>query len=187
MADDLQLTDIGVRQHLQSLETLGLAECQMLPAAGRGRPARLWSATELAARMFPDRHGELTVGLLDSIRSTLGVGGLEKVLRDRARRQAAQYRLLLAPHKTLKARVEALARQRSAEGYMAEVVVERPGQYLLLEHHCPICDAARSCIGLCGAELDVFRSALGEDVDVERTTHLLDGGDRCVYRVQKRR
>ena len=70
--------------------------------------------------------------------------------------------------------------------YMAEVVQERPGQYLLIEHHCPICDAARECTGLCRAELEVFRAALGGGADVERTTHMLSDGDRCVYRIRAR-
>ena len=70
---------------------------------------------------------------------------------------------------------------------MAEVVREKPGVYLLVEHHCPICAAATTCQALCGAELGVFRAVLGPDVTVERTTHLLNDGDRCVYRIHKRR
>jgi predicted ArsR family transcriptional regulator len=35
-------------------------------------------------------------------------------------------------------------------------------------------------------ELQVFREALGEGVEVERTQHLLADSDRCAYRIRER-
>ena len=84
---------------------------------------------------------------------------------------------------SLAERAGALARMRTAEGYMAEVTGE-PDDLLLIEHHCPICEAAEACAGFCRAELGVFRTVLGEDVSVERTEHLLAGASRCAYRIR---
>ena len=92
--------------------------------------------------------------------------------------------ILKLDYYSLKKRVETLAALRTAEGYMADVVQEKPGAYLLTEHHCPICEAATSCQGFCNAELDVFRKVLGRGVRIERVKHLLSGGDRCVYRIE---
>ena len=36
---------------------------------------------------------------------------------------------------------------------------------------------------LCSAELELFRKAVGPDATVAREQHLLDGGQRCVYRI----
>ena len=72
---------------------------------------------------------------------------------------------------------------RSEEGYLAEVVDDDAG-LMLVEHHCPIRDAAASCGALCGAELDVFRRVLGPGVTVTRTQHVLAGDRRCAYRVE---
>jgi predicted ArsR family transcriptional regulator len=58
--------------------------------------------------------------------------------------------------------------------------------WMLVEHHCPVCEAARACTGLCRTELDLFRATLGPDVEVERTQHLLSGDARCAYRVTER-
>jgi len=103
-----------------------------------------------------------------------------------AREQTSSYGDLLSkPGTSLAGKIKALARQRTAEGYMAEAVPEKRGAYLLIEHHCPICEAARSCTGLCDSELEVFQKSLGEGVRVERTQHLLSGGARCVYRITK--
>ena len=102
----------------------------------------------------------------------------------RAKDQKNNYRKIVPVAGSLKKRLEALAKLRSAEGYMAEVIKEKPGTYLLIEHHCPICEAAKSCQELCAAELDVFKSVLGRGVRIERCKHLLSNSDRCVYRIQ---
>ena len=70
---------------------------------------------------------------------------------------------------------------------MAAVEQASDGGLLLVENHCPICDAARACSGLCTAELACFREALGDDVRVERTSHILAGARRCAYRISAHR
>jgi predicted ArsR family transcriptional regulator len=86
---------------------------------------------------------------------------------------------------TVTERVHLIAELRSAEGYLAEAV-DGDGCVTLVEHHCPIRGAADSCAGLCSAELDLFQKALGPDATVAREQHLLDGGQRCAYRVTLR-
>ncbi len=187
LAARFDLTGVALRQHLQALEALGLVSSTVEAAEGRGRPPRLWRLTPAAAVLFPDRHGELTVGLLDAVRGVVGEDGLRRVLDARGEDQKAKYRALLpAASAPLRARVEALATQRSHEGYMAEVREDENGDLLLLEHHCPICEAAAACQGLCRVELEVFRHALGAGAEVERIAHVLDGDTRCVYRVRAR-
>ena len=185
IAATLELTPTGVRQHLAELETAGLVARADTQPAGRGRPPVVWSLTEIAAELFPDRHADLTVELIAAIREAVGDDGLEQVIDVRARRQLDAYRSVLpAARAPLAERVQALADQRTAEGYMAEVRTEDDGSCLLIEHHCPVCDAAESCTGICRAELDVFRGALGRRVTVEREQHLLSGDTRCVYRIR---
>lgn len=196
LARRLDLTDVAVRQHLAALEQRGLVEQAPTPPAGRGRPSSAWSLTEPAAALFPDRHGDLTVSLIQATRRALGKDGLDRVVAQRAAEQLRDYRATLPPTTaSLKKRVEALARRRTAEGYMADVRRTPPGEagdaggtgtggFLLTEHHCPICDAARCCQGLCAAELDVFRKYFGRGVKVDRVEHLLSDGNRCIYRVE---
>ena len=185
LAKELKLTVVAVRQHLQKLEQLGLVSQRRQPPSGRGRPSIRWKLTELAAEIFPDRHAELTVGLIAAAREAFGADGLKKMIDVRTREQLETYsRIVPGEEAPLKRRLDALAARRSAEGYMAEALEQDDGSLLLVEHHCPICEAARSCTGLCSAELDVFRRTLGKGVRVERVQHLLDDSDRCAYRVE---
>ncbi len=187
LAAELGLTQPAIRQHLQALKANGLTDSSRGAPAGRGRPAVRWALTALAQELFPDRHADLTVELIQAMRESVGEAGVNAVIAARAGHQIEAYRERLATKDGLKDRVEALADQRSREGYMAEVQTDAgsdsAGGFLLIEHHCPICDAAAECQGLCAGELDVFRGALGPEVEVERIEHLLSDGDRCVYRI----
>jgi len=186
LAQALKLTDVAIRQHLAALEKQRWVKPTPLPPQGRGRPAAAWALTEAAASLFPDRHAELSVELIEALRGTVGEQALLRSLQARVRHQLGRYRNTVLPQHSLAHRVRQLAAARTAEGYMAEAVQENPDSHLLIEHHCPICSAARSCRALCETELDVFRKTLGEDTQVERIEHVLAKGSRCAYRVTSR-
>ena len=187
LADQFGLTDTAIRQHLDALEVTGLVERVSAPTPIRGRPPVWWKLTALADDLFPDRHGDLTVELISSIREALGDDALDQVIAARSAHQLATYRAAMPNPDVTSVVVRAgrLAEIRTAEGYMAEVI-ESGDDVLLVEHHCPICDAARTCQRLCTAELDLFRAALGPEAVVTREQHLLSGDTRCAYRIAPR-
>ena len=183
LAEEFGLTDTALRQHLDALEEVGMVTRSIAKPTGRGRPPVHWQLGAAAAAAFPDRHGELTVDLITSMRATLGDKALDRVIAARADRQAAGYALALADTKDVAVRVRRLADIRTDEGYLAEVATDGDA-FILIEHHCPIRDAAAACDALCNAELEAFQRALGSDVTVTRTQHLLAGDRRCAYRVE---
>ena len=192
LAERLEVTAMAVRQHLAGLEAEGLV-CFEEERRRVGRPARVWRLHERAASRFPDAHAELTADLLDSLREAFGEEGVDRLLQTRMRRQLETYRARLpAPQDGetgLAGRVAALAAIRNEEGYMAEWHPDRSGSgdgFVLVENHCPICVAARTCQGLCRDELELFRTLFGDDVRVERSEHLLAGARRCAYEIRPR-
>ncbi len=67
---------------------------------------------------------------------------------------------------------------------MAEVEKVAPGEWLLIENHCPVCADAKACQGSCRSELEVvFQKLFKGWARVERSEHILRGERRCVYRV----
>lgn len=190
LADALGLTQNAVRQHLEALVQAGLVlrvEPEPYPGRPRGRPAASYRLTELANQLFPDRHADLTVELIEYVRATFGADALDTLIDARTATQERVYAAAMGrgTRVSLRGRVEQLASLRTAEGYAAEVVPEGKDAVLLVEHHCPICDAATSCQGFCRGELDLFRRVLGTDVTVERTEHVLGGDLRCAYRITR--
>lgn len=182
IATRLDMTPAGARQHLLKLEADKLVESYDL-AQGRGRPRKHWELSPQGHQRFPDRHSDLTLDLLRSVRSVFGEAGLEQLIGHRESASLAAYRDALGEGGPLKRRLQALADIRSREGYMASVAEEH-GCFLLIENHCPICAAASSCEGLCRSELAIFRTVLGPDASVERIEHIPAGARRCAYRVR---
>jgi predicted ArsR family transcriptional regulator len=183
IASELGITVEAARQQIQKLLPYGLIEGRQASQAGPGRPSQSWGLTEAGNARFPDTHSQLTVQLLGSIRQLFGEDGLDKLIDQRAIETRANYLSALKPIKSLKARLTRLAELRSADGYMAEL--QKDGRdWLLLENHCPICAAARTCQGFCRTELQLFTEIVGEEGSIEREEHVLFGARRCAYRVR---
>ncbi|WP_084418027.1 helix-turn-helix transcriptional regulator [Henriciella litoralis] len=182
LAETLGVTAMAVRLHLYELAEEGLIEETSKPS-GRGRPTKIWSLTEAAARAFPDAHQGLALEMIGTIREIFGEEGLARVIDRHSDTQLVAYRGHMAGHDKLSERVERLTELRSAEGYMA-TAAEDGDDFLLIENHCPICSAAKACTRLCKNELQVFQDALGPDTKVTREDHILAGARRCVYRIK---
>jgi predicted ArsR family transcriptional regulator len=180
LGEQLQMTSMGARQHLISLEADGWVGFSD-EARGRGRPVRLWHLTDQAWQRFPDTHSELTLQLIDNIQQLFGEVGMERLIQQREQQQLGRYQAQLT-QLALADRLAALKEQRTREGYMADMRQEEDGSWLLWESHCPICAAARACRGFCRSELEMFRQLLAP-AGVEREQYLLDGDHRCLYRI----
>ncbi|SHN41932.1 Predicted transcriptional regulator, ArsR family [Duganella sacchari] len=180
----LNLTSMGARKQLEAWQDKGMLTYEDI-ADKPGRPSRRWLLTDAGHARFPDRHAELTVQLIDQVRSLFGDAGLDKLIDSREQASERDYRQHLTTSRTLPERVNALVRARTAEGYMAEVEQQEDGSMLLIENHCPICAAAKQCQKFCRSELDVFQRVLGPDCTVGRVEHMLGGARRCVYLIRK--
>jgi len=177
----LGITDEAARQQFVKLGREGVVEGVSV-SSGVGRPTQVWRLTSAGHARFPDAHAELTVQLLNNIRSELGDAALERLIAAREKETRATYLAETADATDLEERVARLAAIRSREGYMAEWQPEEDG-FLLVENDCPICAAATTCQGFWLAELSVFQEVLGAEAYITRLEHIPAGARRCVYRV----
>jgi predicted ArsR family transcriptional regulator len=180
LADQLELSSMGARKHLESWYEKGLVSFED-SAEKQGRPCRRWQLNEAGHARFPDRHSELTVQMLQQIRQLFGDKGLDQVITARESESLQNYTQATSKLKTLKGKLQVLAEIRSREGYMAEILPHEDEGFLLIENHCPICAAAKECQQFCRSELSVFQQTLGDSFVIERTEHLQNGARRCVY------
>lgn len=181
ISEELSITKEGARKHLLNLAQDGL----IIPFAkseGVGRPSTFYQLTEKGLSHFPDTHADVTVQILRSVKNLLGENALELLINDREKNTYQRYEKSLVDAGSLEQRLDILVRIRTEEGYMAEWKKEA-GEYFLIENHCPICAAAAECQGFCRAELSNFRNLIGKDYQVERVSHILSGGQRCVYKI----
>lgn len=181
LAKTLDMTGEAARQQVQKLVAAGLIEGRQEAQAGAGRPRQNWVLTEAGNARFPDTHAQLTIKLIGSVRQLFGEAGLDKLITQREEESRSAYALACsAPD--LPTRLRQLAAVRDEEGYMARV--EDDGEdWLLIEDHCPICAAARTCQGFCRSELQLFQEVVGPGATIVREQHLLANAMRCVYRI----
>lgn len=178
------LTAMGVRRQLEAAVDAGLVRFQDSPGKV-GRPVRRWMLSDSGNARFPDRHAELTLDLIQGVRTLFGESGLEQLIAGREEASERVYRERIDRAAPLDDRVAALAAARTLEGYMASSEPRVDGSVLLHENHCPICTAAQACQQFCRSELAVFRRVLGPATVVVRIEHQLEGARRCSYLVSE--
>jgi len=182
LSKQLDMTTMGVRQHLADLESKGLIAQTQEERQTRWRPVHMWKLSKSGHGRFPDSHSQTTIELIDVIRSSLGEESLNQLIDSRSEKIEDHYRAQLAAAPELQLRIERLAQLRTDEGYMAEVRL-LPDGWMLIENHCPICSAATSCPQICKSELEVFQRLFENEATVKRTDYLLAGARRCAYKI----
>ena len=181
LAQALNMTPMGVGQHLNKLLEKGWVKTGV-HKTGRGRPSAVWQLTASGHAQYTDRHANLTLDLIKLVEVNFGEQGLEKIIQGRSQQCLTHY-LEQLEGLSLIQRVTRLAQLRSEEGYMAKVVELEKG-FLLIEDHCPICAAAKTCQGFCKTELENFQACFAELAEVSRTEHILKGASRCCYEIK---
>jgi predicted ArsR family transcriptional regulator len=175
------ITRQAARAQLEKLAAEDLVD-HATAAAGVGRPRQIWSLTPKGHARFPDTHAQMTLELIQAVRSEFGEPGLARLVGRREQAMATHYRQALEGAGSLAERVGRLVKLRSAEGYMAECFRDEGEGWVIAENHCPICAAAAACQGFCRSELVLFATLLAP-ARVERIEHVLAGSRRCAYLV----
>lgn len=180
LAEALDISAMGIRQHLAILERDGLVD-HARDKAKRGRPTHLYKLTEIAESLFPSGYGALTVSLLDEVMKLDGDLKIHQIFKSRMSSQVVSHASRLADQ-NFSQKVEELSKIRDEEGYMADVVKSGEG-LTLREFNCPISMVAKRYPHACEYELQLFKKLLG--AEIIRDCHMLKGDHLCSYKIKK--
>ena len=184
LAEGLQITSMGVRQHLSLLEKDGLVAHQ-IERKKMGRPGYYFSLTAAGDDFFPRTYAQMANHILDTVRQLEGEKGIDKIFRRRLEILEKQYRSRMK-QPDLAGRIAELAAIRTEEGYMADWKKEGANTYLLRELNCAICQIAQQCIQACNYELKLFQKVL-PDTEITREEHIVKGDRMCTYIIRKKK
>jgi len=176
------LTSMAVRRHVLRLRADGLVQART-ERRPQGRPAGLYSLTELGDAQFPRDYAGLAADLLCALKALDGESKIREVFQKRRADLRTRYAGRLRG-KGFEARVRETATVLTECGYMAEVSTSGPGAYLLTEHNCAIPSVARCFPAACEQQLRFIRGLVGGEVT--RVAHLLEGDRYCSYRIKDR-
>ncbi|CAM4494346.1 metalloregulator ArsR/SmtB family transcription factor [Paenibacillus phoenicis] len=182
LTTELQITEMAVRRHLGTMERDGLIESKMIRQTA-GRPTAVYGLTELAEGLFPKRYHSLTLDLLDELAEESGEDMVDRLF-DRRKEKLSRKYMSEMQGKSLTEKVRTLSEIQNDNGYMTELQETDHGEYVLMEHNCPISQIANRYNHACDCELKLFESLL--DADVERTECLAQQGRKCVYVIRQR-
>lgn len=184
LASQLEITDMAVRRHLQTLEKDHLIQAKLVRQA-MGRPTYAYSLTEQAETMFPKNYVDITLDLLQDIEELQGKGMVKQLFDRREARLSQSYQEQMVGD-TLDERVKELAHIQDSKGYMVEWEKdEQTGDYYLTEYNCPIHMVAHQYTQACQSELTLFRNVL--EAEIEQLECKAKGGKRCVYLIRDKK
>jgi DeoR family transcriptional regulator, suf operon transcriptional repressor len=180
LAEALNISPQATRRHLKDLQTDGLIVFHSI-ASGMGRPQHVYQLSPKGREQFPNQYDEFVISFLDTLVNNLGYEQASDILQKHWQRKSLSYRQQLGDG-SLPERVAKLVELRRQEGYMAEFQsVDEPLQsFILTEHNCAIAQVANSFPTVCGHELEMFATALG-DCQVQRTHSIVAGEHLCGY------
>jgi DeoR family suf operon transcriptional repressor len=187
VAEDLDISVSGARQHLSSLVEHGLVEARedRDEPPRRGRPRLTYHVTDMGDLLFPKAYGALTNELLGYVCET-DPDAIDRLFERRRDHRIQSARERMAPHRSLGAKVAELAAILDDDGYLASY--ERLGRdhYVVVEHNCAIAAVANRYGQACTSEIDFIRAVLPE-ADVTRISHMVNGDRRCAYDIVRKR
>lgn len=182
IAEALEITVSGARQHLTGLERDGVVTYRRI-RQGPGRPRHLYQLTDMGDALFPRRYADLAAELLDDLRN-MDPEALERLFARRVRRRLEEVEQGVQAV-DLPERLEQLVGMLEDEGYMPQVEEQEGGRFLLIMRNCVVRALAERFRGACASEMAFLRRAL-PGMDVERVAHVLNGRPCCAYEVRPR-
>jgi DeoR family suf operon transcriptional repressor len=182
LAEQLQLTTSGVRQHLVALTSDGLVAHRQV-REGPGRPRHCYHLTAAADALFPRAYSDLTNELLGY--ASDDDPELIERLFDRRRKRRVEDAKQRLKGKAFEQKVEELAAILDEDGYLADFQPLPDGEpgFLITEHNCAILGVARRYGQACSSEIGFLREALPE-AKIERIQHMIAGAHSCAYEVK---
>ena len=178
LAEALAITSTAVRRHLDALEIEGLitsraARTPVVPE--RGRPAKVFSITDLGRSYFHQAYGDLATQAITQLIEIKGAAALPELAEAHFQPIAKSYYQIKSIQPDLpngEVLVEALA----GSGYAAEINKLRTG-WQLCQHHCPVAEVTRLFPELCEAETRLISSLLGSHA--QRLATIAHGDGVC--------
>lgn len=181
LAESVGINPISVRHHVNKLEAEGLIESQE-ERHGVGRPRLVYNLTQKGMEQFPQRYLQLTLRLLEQLKSNLPDQMIGDIFREVAQGIAGEITQQAdLTNLDLEERLELLQNALVAEGFMVELE-EEDGDYYIVEASCPYHHVGEDYPEICIVDKELI--ARFAYTSPERVQCILDGDKQCRYLIK---
>lgn len=182
LSKEINITSMGVRQHLLILERNGIVE-HITMKQGVGRPGFLYKLTESAENLFPKRYHNLLIDTLSDIAEKEGRERIMDIFKRRRERLFNERIGLLTEKTDLRDKVTTLAWLLNKEGNMVEID-ENDKYYKLKQYNCTIHKVALRFKEACINDHELIKDLIGAKGIIHKE-RISDGSQACVYLIPK--
>lgn len=182
IAEELNITEMAVRRHLNTLERDGIVETTLQRQA-MGRPTNVYQLSHEGQEMFPRDYGNFTIEILKNIEELDGQEKINELFEMRRKKLKEKYEKRMTSQ-SFEERVYELANIHNEEGFMTEIEKREDGSFVFKEYNCPIAEVARHFPSVCYSELNLFKEVLQTE-HVECKHCLATGQDNHCYYIIK--
>jgi DeoR family suf operon transcriptional repressor len=179
LAGNVGVKAVTIRHHLNALQADGLVDVEE-KRQSVGRPVHIYSLTEKAQGLFPQKYHVLVRRLLDQIKDQLPTRTVDVLIQSLAGDLADEVREdfeSLPFEERMKRLIDVLAE----EGFLAKWEQTDKGVQLI-EYHCPYYHIGQEHPEICQIDKALIQAALNTSVVKEAC--ILDGDHICSFLVQ---
>ncbi len=182
LADAVDINPISVRHHVNKLEAEGLIQ-SIEERHGVGRPRLIYSLTNKGMEQFPQRYLQLTLRLLEQLKTSLPEKVLGELFKEVAEGIADDLTGQIdLDQLSLKERLELLQEALVSEGFM--VSLEEDERYFyIVEASCPYHHVGENYPEVCVVDKELIAHFAASRP--ERIECILDGDKQCKYTIKR--
>jgi predicted ArsR family transcriptional regulator len=182
LAESVGINPISVRHHVNKLEAEGLIQSEE-ERHGVGRPRLVYSLTNKGMEQFPQRYLQLTLRLLEQLKTSLPEKVLGNIFREVAEGIADDLTQHVDLEKLdLKERLELLQAALISEGFMVNLE-EDEGNYYVVEASCPYHHVGEDYPEICVVDRELiahFAASIPKRIEC-----ILNGDKQCKYMIAR--
>jgi DeoR family suf operon transcriptional repressor len=181
LAEAVDINPISVRHHVTKLEAEGLILSEE-ERHGVGRPRLVFSLTPKGMEQFPQRYLQLTLRLLEQLKSSLPEKVLGNIFKEVAEGIAEDLTQdINLEDLDLKERLELLQEVLTAEGFMVDLQ-EEEGNFYIVEASCPYHHVGEDYPEICVVDQELIAHFVS--TTPKRIECILDGDKQCKYLIR---
>jgi predicted ArsR family transcriptional regulator len=173
----LNITPMGIRQHLLALEKKGYVTFQS-QKHGIGRPVFIYSLTEEAEKLFPRSYNRFALDILKNVEHSDGTIDIQTIFMWRKNSIMKNCSDALHGTSDMIGRIHKLQDMLESEGYLVDVT-RNNGHYHLINYNCPIKEIAVKYQDMCRHELDLYKELISQRAVLKQS--LAEGNVSCIF------
>ena len=182
LAEAVDINPISVRHHVNKLEAERLIQSEE-ERHGVGRPHLVYSLTNKGMEQFPQRYLQLTLRLLQHLKTNLSEKVIGEIFQELAEGIAGELTQDVdLEDLTLHERLQLLQEVLTSEGFMVNLQEEEDNFYII-EASCPYHHVGEDHPEICVVDRELIAHFVSSTP--QRIECILDGDKQCKYLIKK--